>query len=174
MQPAMRAAFVSILLSLGIVSPGAALAAPGDLQAQCPLISTEAVSTIVGTSVQTQDYLIVSSSGREECVFMGGTTVALGRVGGFFGTSGPEAFQPEVLLQLTSTRDELVFSPESGVGDMASWAQVADPALRAERFSVLIVRRGTDAFFFSLDDSMTDNALEVTKALARAVLDQTP
>jgi hypothetical protein len=56
----------------------------------------------------------------------------------------------------------------------ASLLALANPTVRAERLSVLAVRRGSDAFFFSVNHTAFSDVQKLSKALALAVLASTP
>lgn len=173
---ALRPMVAGALLTLAAFSvPTAVNAAPASLQAACPFASLELVSGVVGQPLTIDEMMISSLGQRDECIFESAEGIVLaGRVAGFFGSSGPEGMASDNLLQLTRTSQELMFTPEPGVGDAATWAEAADPAIRAERLSVLIVRRGADAFFFGVDHSAFQDSRRLTTTLANAVVASSP
>jgi hypothetical protein len=57
-----------------------------------------------------------------------------------------------------------------GIGDMALWAQVADPELAEERMPFLLVKGGPDLYTVGSDDEDEANAETTSMAVARALL----
>jgi hypothetical protein len=161
-----------LLVLLAACLAPTAWAAPLAQEEACPLASDELVSGALGASTQLfSDFGVTISGPSTECLFEGDAgLVIVGRRAGFFGTAGVEAFTPDQLERLRRTSELVDYAPVAGVGDVAAWATIQDPALAAERQPVLIVKRGPDAFVFSVDDSMLPDALGSARALALAVL----
>ena len=135
------------------------------------LILGIALATPLARTASAPAALSAPATREESCLFEGDAgLVLIARRAGFFGPVGADAFTPDQLDRLRRTREAVDYAPVDGVGDAAAWATIRDPSLAAERLSVLIVKRGADAYMFGVDDSMLVDALASATALAQTVL----
>lgn len=161
-----------LVMGLAVNTTAPAFASPTMQSDLCPITTTDVLSGVVGQPVSIDSMLVSNSGPRDECIFESGEGILLvGRQTGYFSSV---AMTPESLSALSRAGVDLAFTPETGVGDEASWVQAADPELRAERLSVLVVRRGADAFFFGLDQSVFSDVMNLTKTVALAVIASAP
>jgi len=163
------AAAGGMMLALGLAvpfAPAATLAQTG----ACPLIGDAEASAATGLSLQVFEGFGVNISGSNtECLFSGDDLGLVRRQAGYFAQD--ELSTPEVIERLRTIvvpREELDYTPVEGIGDAAYWATVRDPSLAGQRMSLLIVRRGPDAFVFGL--TAAPNLPDSVRALGQAVL----
>jgi hypothetical protein len=162
------AAAGGMLLALGLAVPFVPAATLAQSEA-CPLISDAEASAATGLSLQVFEGFGVNVSGSNtECLFSGDDLGLVRRQAGFFAPDAPST--PEVIERLRTivAREELDYTPVDGIGDAAYWATVRDPSLAGQRMSLLIVRRGPDAFVFGL--TAAPNLQDTVRALGQAVL----
>jgi hypothetical protein len=139
----------------------------------CPLINEADMSSAVGAPTQLLPFDgAVNAIGRvTSCTFTNDSGfIIVTRAVDAFEPGAPNEISPQQIAFVKRGDEEVSVRQVQGIGDMALWAQVADPELAKERMPFLLVKGGPDLYTVGSDDEDEANAETTSMAVARALL----